>query len=458
MPDIAHTVTYTADLKEALTGRRDARFVWLCNFEVETAWARGRAGLPLPRASAAGPMVRRMEQLGALLAEPSDVLLLGDGLDPDFRRYAERTGLGVPTELVTDPGTPGEGTADAVLSSPRVLGALRELAAQGAYLMPMGASAVEQKILETTGLRSAVAHADVFERVNSKIYSRRAAAELGLRTIPGHTCESVAELREVLTRSDPGTRPLIVKDAYGVSGKGLLVLDSAAKAQRLLRMVEARARRTGSDALDVVVEHYLPKAADLAYQFVVDRVGRVRLDFVKEALITDGVPAGNVTPAALSGRQHAELAEAAERLGGRLHRDGFFGVVGVDALLGADGLLYPVLEINARLSMGSYQGRVVERFLPPGGSALARHYPLTLGRRIPFADIDAALASAGDPAGGSGAVVTCFGTVNAAAGAATPFRGRLYTVLHAADRASLTELDHRVTAALGRVAGVEGTS
>ncbi|MFD0395742.1 hypothetical protein ACFQ3Z_41645 [Streptomyces nogalater] len=26
--------------KEALTGDRDARFVWLCNFEVENQWAR----------------------------------------------------------------------------------------------------------------------------------------------------------------------------------------------------------------------------------------------------------------------------------------------------------------------------------------------------------------------------------------------------------------------------------
>ncbi|MFD0382054.1 hypothetical protein ACFQ2B_05395 [Streptomyces stramineus] len=105
MRDIARTAAYTAGLKEALTGRHDARFVWLCNFEAEAAWARGRTGLPLPRASAAGALAHRMEQLGALLAEPGDVLLLGEDLDPDFRRYAERAGLGLPDVLVADGGT-----------------------------------------------------------------------------------------------------------------------------------------------------------------------------------------------------------------------------------------------------------------------------------------------------------------------------------------------------------------
>ncbi|MEU7108313.1 ATP-grasp domain-containing protein [Streptomyces sp. NPDC046215] len=457
MRDIARTAAYTAGLKEALTGRHDARFVWLCNFEAEAAWARGRTGLPLPRASAAGALAHRMEQLGALLAEPGDVLLLGEDLDPDFRRYAERAGLGLPDVLVADGGY--QGTPEAVLASPRLLGELRQLAGQGAYLMPMGNSAVEQRIAEVTGLRLAVAGADVCERVNSKIYSRRICAALGLRTVPGHICGSVAELREAVGRYDPGARPLIVKDAYGVSGKGLLVLDSAARADRLLRMVDSRARRTGSDALELVVEHLLPKSADLAYQFVVDRAGRVHLDFVKEALISGGVPNGNLTPAALTDDQHEELVAAAHLLGGRLHEDGFFGVVGVDALLGADGSLYPVLEINARLSMGSYQGRVIERFLPPGGVALAKHYPLTLTRRVPFAGVEAALAAAGGaPGPGGGAVITCFGTLGAGARAAAPSRGRLYTLLFAADRASLTALDGRIARELGRVPGIEETA
>jgi hypothetical protein len=377
-------ITYTADLKEALTGDRYARFVWLCNFEVENQWARSYVGLPAVRGSATAATVQRMEELGVLLAEPTDHLLLDRPLDDGYRGYAEKTGLGAPVELITGAPAAEGGTSRAVLDSPDLLDRLRGLGDAGAYLMPMGNSAQEELITKLTGLRSAVPDAAACERVNSKIYSRRVGEELGLRTIPGFCCETVEQLHQAL---DAGLRdggPVIVKDAYGVSGKGLVVLDSRKKADRLLRMIDRRARTTGEEALHVVVETFLSKHFDLNYQFTIDRDGRVRLDFVKEALTSGGVHLGHVMPANLTRAQREELTETAEKLGARLYADGFFGIVGVDALLGADDLVYPVLEINARLNMSSYQGRVTERFGFPGGAALAKHYPLRLPRPVSF--------------------------------------------------------------------------
>jgi hypothetical protein len=436
---------YTAHLKAALTGDPDACFVWLCNFEVENQWARDHVGLPTPRLSATEPTVRRMEQLGALLADPDDHLLLGSALDREYRDYAEKTGFTLPAELVA--GGTGLGTTSAVLRSSDVLSSLARLGEQGAYLMPMGNSRDEQRIAELTGLRLAVPDADTFERVNSKIYSRRLVGELGLRPVPGHCCETIAELRAAIA---DGPWPLIVKDAYGVSGKGLVVLDGPVKAARLLRMVEQRGTRTGVDRIDVVVERFLAKRFDLNYQFTIDRDGWLRLDFVKEALTAHGVHMGHVMPANLTPEQQQDIEVAMERLGARLYADGFFGVVGVDALLGEDDLVYPVLEINARLNMSSYQGPVTERFLRPGYSALAKYHPLRLREPVAFHEVRDALGDLADPpVDGTGVVVTCFGTVNAQAGTSRPFDGRLYSVLFGPDRDALAALDSRIEDALG---------
>jgi hypothetical protein len=444
-PDPRTGSGYTAELKTALTGDPDACFVWLCNFEVENQWARGHVGLPAARLSATEPTVRRMEQLGALLADPSDHLLLGHPLDREYRAYADQLGFTLPAELVA--GGTDLGTSSAVLDAPDVLVGLGRLGEQGAYLMPMGNSRDEQRIAELTGLRLAVPDADTFERVNSKIYSRRLVEELGLRAVPGHCCETIAELRAAIA---DGPWPLIVKDAYGVSGKGLVVLDGPVKAARLLRMVEQRGRRTGVDRLDVVVERFLAKHFDLNYQFTIDRAGRLRLDFVKEALTARGVHMGHVMPANLTRKQLQDIEVATERIGARLYADGFFGVVGVDALLGEDDLVYPVLEINARLNMSSYQGPVTERFLRPGYSALAKYHPLRLREPVAFHDVRDALGDLADPpVDGIGAVVTCFGTVNAQAGTSTPFDGRLYSVLFGPDRDTLAALDSRIEGALG---------
>lgn len=180
----------------------------------------------------------------------------------------------------------------------------------------------------------------------------------------------------------------------------------------------------------------------------------MRFDFVKQAVTAGGVHLGHVMPPELGEHHLAELRAAAELIGGALFDDGFSGVVGVDAILGADDTLYPALEINARLNMSSYQGPATERFLRPGTSALAKHYPLRLAAPVTFAEVREALGGLLDPGpAGPEVLITCFGTVNAEAGRTPPFDGRLYTLLFAPDRAGLAALDERVSAALETLTG-----
>jgi hypothetical protein len=448
----------TGDLKQALTGRRDATFVWVCNLEAENQWAVGHTGMPAVRLSATDGIVRHMEELGTLLADPGDVLLLGRPLDEDYRRYAEDIGFAIASRLVAD--APDTSTSEAVMASPSVLARLKELAADDAYLMPMGCTVREQRIADATGLTLAAPPADVCERVNSKAYGRRLVERLGLRAIPGFCCAGAGELRDALDTVVSRYGQAIIKDSYGVSGKGLVVVDGPRKAERVMRMVDARTRRTGDPELDVVVERLLDKRFDLNYQFTIDRGGTVRLDFIKQALVRGGVHSGHLMPAELTAGQRAEIADAADRIGAALHADGFFGVVGVDALLADDGLVYPVVEINARLNMSTFQQRVTERFHGPGGCALARHYTLRATRPLPFAEVRDALGEpVTAPEVDDGAVITCFGTLNAqAADDGTEFEGRLYTVLFAADRDALRRLDRGLTEKLGRLDGVASTS
>lgn len=455
------TSAYLRGLKRALTGDPDVPLVLLCNFEVEQRWAPNYVGLPTPQLATGGALVRRMEELGAVLAGDGDTLCLGTALDPGFREYAAGLGLDPPEELVVGDAAgdePGEelDTSRRLLASPAALDRLRELAAAGAYLLPMGVSADEEAIATAAGLPLAGADSRTTERVNGKIYSRRLVEEAGIRPVPGTCCESVADLEAVLGSGFDPADPVIVKEAYGVSGKGLLLVDTGRKADQLLRMVRRRAARTGTSALHLVVERFLAKRCDLNYQFTIDRRGRVTFDFVKEAITAGGVHQGHLMPARLSAGQEAELRATAETVGARLFADGFFGVVGVDAIVGADETLYPVLEINARLNMSSYQGALVERFHRPGGAVLARYYRLQLPRRINFADLRTVLGDLLVPArDGSLLVVCAFGPLVAQAHREPPFEGRLYTMLFAPDRAALDALDRRASAALDRLTTLE---
>jgi D-alanine-D-alanine ligase-like ATP-grasp enzyme len=450
--------SYLRSLKTALTGTAASRLVLICNFEAESEWAAGHVGLPAPQLSASTALVRSMEELGVLLAGADDVLVTKRPLDDDYRSYLSDLGLPVPSVLVPEHATPDRPTAADALDSPVLRRRLAALGAGGARLLPMGTSRLEQELAQACGLPLAVPGAAIFERVNSKIYGRRLTEAAGLRAVPGDCCETVDEFAAVLRRRRAGLGAegrIVVKDAYGVSGKGLLVLDDPAKADRLLRMVQRRAGRTGDPRLEVVVESWVPKRCDLNYQVTIADDGTTSLGFVKQAITENGVHQGHLMPARLTARQHARIEHAAHAVGRHLHASGFRGVAGVDAIVGRDEEIYPVLEINARLNMSTYQGSVTELLQPPGHLALAKHYPVRLMGPRTFGELRDALGKVLEPRAGEQFVVTCFGTVNANSHTPPPFEGRLYALLVAPDRARLAALDTAARAAIDQLSNLQ---
>ena len=445
--------TFLEGVKNACTGDPRAMFVLLGNFEVETEWAADEIGLPSVGGSASTAVVNRMDEFTLLLAGKGDHVVLKSAPDPDYLAYLEDLGLDLPEILTTDQNDPAATVSVDALRSPKLLASLSALARDGAYLLPHGMSVLEEELCAKTGLTPALPPAGATKTVNSKIYSRRVAAELGLAQARGWECETVDEFAAAAAEAagslDSGRR-IGVKDAFGVSGKGIVVVDDRRKLDQLVRMVGRRAERTGDRRIAVVVEEWADKDADLNYHFTVARDGSVRFDFVKEAITAGGVHKGHRMPARITDAQAAEIHRSADLIGARLADDGFHGLVGVDAISTRDGGLLPVIEINARSNMSTYQVSLQERFMADGALALARQYEFTATGRIPFRrlreQLDGLLFSVET---GTGLLVNNFATVNAAATqdsdtdvtSRKPHNGRLYGLLMADNEEQLAALD-----------------
>ncbi|MDX3854830.1 ATP-grasp domain-containing protein [Streptomyces sp. AK02-01A] len=445
------SLNFLDGVKSACTGDPRTPFVLLGNFEVEDEWARDEVGLPTVGSSASAAIVNRMDEFALLLAGKGDCVVLKSAPDPGYLGYLEGLGLDLPEILVTDSHDPAHTVSADALLSPRLIGSLRQLAERGARLLPHGMSVLEDRLCELTGLTPALPPAALVKSVNSKIYSRRVADELGLPQATGWECETVDEFTaaaEEARASLAAGRRVGVKDAFGVSGKGIMVVEDERRLDQLVRMVARTAKRTGDPRISVVIEEWADKAVDLNYHFTVGRDGSVRFDFVKEALTERGVHKGHRIPARIPDEHTAEIERCATLIGARLAADGFHGVVGVDAIVTADGGLLPVLEINARNNMSTYQTSLQERFMRPGDVALARQYELSLTGAVPFTRLRARL---GDllfsTETGRGLLVNNFATVNAAItgeDAGRTRNGRLYGLLIAGSEAELTELDNAV--------------
>lgn len=453
---------FLSRMKTALTGGADTPLVFLGNFEVEDQWAEGEAGLPRTGFRSSAAVVNRMDEFAVLLAGAGDHVVLKAAPDEAYLAHLDELGVALPRVLTVADNDPEQTVTRDALADPALLATLGELAGRGAMLSPHGTSVLEEKLAQRSGLPLASPPAALCKAVNSKIYSRRVADDAGLRQVAGWTADTLAELesaveeaRSLLTFG----RRVVVKDAFGVSGKGIAVIENGERLDRLHGMIRRRAAKSGDDRVSLLIEEWVDKRADLNYQFTVARDGSVHFDFVKEAITEGGVHKGHRIPAGLDERQTGEVEKSARVLGERLAADGFHGVVGVDAMVDPDGRLYPVIEINARNNMSTYQVRLQETFIAGGQVALARQYPLRLSRRLPYERLRRVLDGlllAGP--GGSGLLVNNFATVNAGARKERggSFDGRLYGLLLADNQDRLTVLDTEIA---GRLAAeTEGSA
>lgn len=445
---------FTARLKTAVLGRTDVPLVFLGNFEVEQQWARGEHTLPRVSAAGGNAVVNHMDEFALLLAGPDDHVVLKTRPDPTYLDYLTGLGIQLPTVHVVARQDPQLTVTEDALADPELLSVLSGLGWSGAHLTAHGVSEVEEELAARTGVELAAPDAVTCKAVNSKTYSRRVADELGLRQPAGWACDRVADLDAAFAGAADLIRQghrVVVKEAYGVSGKGIAVVDSERRADRLRRMIEQKARQAGSERIAFVVEDWVAKRADLNYQFTVARDGSVRFDFVKEAITDNGVHKGHRMPPNLTEGQIDQLRDCAALLGKQLATDGYYGVVGVDALVEPDGGIFPVIEINARNNMSTYQVPAQEVFVGDGRVAMARHYPMRLIAPLPFATVRTLLAGLLiDRPGGSGLLVNNFATVNAGArlAGADGFDGRLYGLLVADTVTQLDALDTAITARL----------
>lgn len=441
-------MNFAQRLKTDLTGDLRARFVYLSNFEVERSWAVGEPKLPGAGIAFANATVNRMEEMGVLLAEAGDIVALKAPMDPDYAAYLTRLGANAGRTMTAGNNDPDRTVTEDALASPRLLAELAALDDGRTYLMPLGISPSEERLAKETGLPLAGTTAQTCKAVNGKIFSRRLVDRLGLTAVPGQVCETVGELAGALSAQLAGGGRAVVKESLGVSGRGMVVIDGERAAGRLLRLIQRR----GDDArADLVVETWIERAQDLNYQFVVARDGTVRFETVKAAVLRDGVHQGHIFPVDLPPAAFDGLFDATQALGRALFAEGYYGMVGVDAMLGPDGVLYPCLEINARFNMSTYQNRISERFIPAGKHAIAATFRLRPHRPHTFGELAGALGELlFDGSGRPGVLLNNFATLNAAAAAqpGNDFHGRLYGICIAEDPGAVARLRQQVDSRL----------
>ncbi len=201
----------------------------------------------------------------------------------------------------------------------------------------------------------------VVQRVNSKLWSHQLETELGIAQKGAAVASTFEELQERVARACPKPQDKwVIKSPFGfaardrVLGRGSFLDEPQAKWCR---------RRLAQGEM-LVFQPWLAVVREYGIVMEISPDGTIEIHGISD-LQTNGAGTGR---GYLLGRPPAahraiELERIARIVGERLFKEGYYGPAGIDALEHAGGL-HPLLEINARYTMG-FIAVAVESSLKP---------------------------------------------------------------------------------------------
>lgn len=302
------------------------------DFEVELSEAQG-AYRRLPGYEA---LNRRLAPRLLWLARAGDALLLSEPWTEELRgeaarREVELVSTRYPANLPSHLFTPWGWTRSAV--------AVGEQA--GAVLKPVAF--------------------EVVRRVNSKLWSHALEVELGIAQPCAATAANMEELREAVRRACPGAEDKwVIKSPFGFAARDRVLGRGA-----VLEGAQAKwCERRFAAGETLIFQPWLKVLREYGVVMEIFADGSCELYGVSDSQTNGaGTGRGYMLGRPPTRERLSELERIARIVCGRLFKEGYVGPVGVDALE-HEGGLHPLLEINARYTMG-FVAVAVEKSLKP---------------------------------------------------------------------------------------------
>lgn len=309
--------------------------VHLGTFDAERWW-RPADLAALPAAGGIDGAAESMDELLAGFCAPGDLLVTRRPVAPVVAKGLAAWGIRPERHALGDgsPVPPSTTVESAIRADPSALALLRSYPVFHPYAVLPDTDRLDW----TDGLPAA----DAVAEVNSKSWSNSLALELGL---PG--TGTVVRSVEELTAAADGT--VVVKDPYGVSGRAMLEVATPGVLRAVARTLAKQDRR-----IELLVQPKLDRRLDFSGHLTVSRDGSWEFLGV-QAMNNRGfrhIGSAPASPELLDLVDRTDYVAVLGSVAKAVSAAGYWGPVGVDSMVLADGTVVPILEINARRSLG----------------------------------------------------------------------------------------------------------
>ena len=346
-------------------------------FDPETRWRDPNlARLPAMQGKDRESIVLCMDELLFPFCGPDDILYSRCKIDPVLHEYLNDLGFSFRTryrydlnnqnELLPEPDVFKRCMFRLAIDKAQPLQPINKVlqGAESGCLSPYAITADTEAYLQAAGPFNCLPAIETVIRVNSKLYHNRLLSRIGAKcwgTEVNSATEMEATGSTLLKRG-----PYLLKDPFGVSGKGNLLIDSEA----MQRRIAAHLHRQESSGLhsQFLLEPLLQKETDFSSHWFIWESGEKQLVSIQRMInhqqnYCGSIQADEAFIHLLENAGYFDVIESALQL---LVKDGYYGFVCFDSMILKDGEVVPIVEINARKSMGLLNAYLDKHWGPYG--------------------------------------------------------------------------------------------
>ncbi|MEH1790999.1 MAG: hypothetical protein V7L23_36930 [Nostoc sp.] len=373
--------------------RIDAPSLYLGSFNSEQFWRDADISqLPAIADQQADAIVSVMDEFQFVFCNsPHDLLVTRLPMDGFYKDYLWELGFSFAhnefplIEKMSESGKRSPKGICELLLEARCDPYYQNLLARLSTLSPYSVEPLTEKLCQHYNLQGSGSDIEIVKKVNSKLFSHQLGKHLFPDTV-GEIIYSASDLDAVGNRLLQSS-PFLIKDEFGVSGKGNLLISSLQILQRIVTYI-SKQERDGKHTI-FLLEPLLNKQTDFSCQLEIDTTGETKILSIQK-MLNSGFAFSSIQTAESSFREFLDKSgyfEQVEAIAAELHRVGYFGPVCLDSMVLEDGKIVPMVEINARKSMGLINHHIDAFLTQFSTQGRLMFFSLGLSRHVEFSEL-----------------------------------------------------------------------
>ncbi|HEX3044097.1 MAG TPA: hypothetical protein VHY08_05025, partial [Bacillota bacterium] len=323
-------------------------------FNSEKYWRKeNSAKLPEMPDKSSLDIILSMDELLFPFCKTGDILATRYPFNPAFKEYLGALGFDFIVNGPSSPPKPADrerSIFQIMIEDPDKMNELRLKLSPQSGFCPYSLVSYADLLVDELNLGFRGPELDTVKEVNSKVYSCNLSRNLNL-PYHGEIVSECLELREKGAKLlEHG--PFLIKDPYGVSGKGNLRIDSISVFERIVKHLENQENK--GFLCEFVLEPLWDKDIDFSCDFTIHENGDLQIISIQKMINEKFAYLGSMTAdqAFIDNITRKGYLETIGEITRMIYHDGYFGPVCVDSMVLTSGDIVPVIEINARKSMG----------------------------------------------------------------------------------------------------------